>query len=294
MTLLGDEGGSGGQGGGNAGGGGAAGGSGGGGGADGGGQGGGGAQQTWRDSLPEDIRQNPALLPFSDISGLAKSYIHAQSAIGKKGVIPPGEKASEEEWANFYKSVGVPELDKYSLSLPEGRKFDEGSVGKFKALAHKHGLLPKQAQAIFDHLVNEETEARKASAIQSQREMEEQIGGLKKEWGQAYDQQLNLAKQAVKKFGGPEFAAYLNESGLGNNVQIIKFMAKMGSMMGEDKLRGDGGSGSFGGTPKEIQAQIDKVMGNPKHPYFDSGHPGHKNALREMEELYQKLYSQGA
>ena len=63
--------------------------------------------KTWRDSLPDDLKNNATLANFDNVENLAKSYVHAQSVIGKKGVIKPGEKASDEEWGNFYKELGV-------------------------------------------------------------------------------------------------------------------------------------------------------------------------------------------
>src|ERR1043166_4213884 len=58
---------------------------------------GGGGQVSWRDSLPDDIKGNATLANVQSVQDLAKGYIHAQGLIGKKGIIPPGDKASDEE-----------------------------------------------------------------------------------------------------------------------------------------------------------------------------------------------------
>ena len=41
------------------------------------------AEASWRDSLPEELKTNASLEKFSDVSTLAKSYINAESMIGK-------------------------------------------------------------------------------------------------------------------------------------------------------------------------------------------------------------------
>ncbi len=246
-----------------------------------------GVTATWRDSLPEDIRGNAALANFSNVENLAKSYIHAQSQIGKKGAILPTDKSTDEEWAGLYKSLGQPELDKFDVSIGD-RQVNEQMLKDFKATAHKAGLLPKQAQQLYDWFSKSEDSSTAMKTQQKTAETATQIEGLKREWGDGFDKQVALARLGVKEVGGEEFQQYLEKSGLGNDVHIVKYMAKVGAILGEDKIRGQD-TGSFGQTPSEIQSSIDGVMGNPKHPYFDRNHPGHKQALTQMEGYYKKL-----
>lgn len=42
---------------------------------------GGGDAKSWLESLPEDVRSDPSLKVFKDVSGLAKSYVNAQKMI---------------------------------------------------------------------------------------------------------------------------------------------------------------------------------------------------------------------
>lgn len=248
------------------------------------------APKSWRDSLPEDIRENPTLKNFSDVANLAKSYIHAQSAIGKKGVIVPGEKASDEDWQNFYKSVGVPELDKYEVKLPQDRNANPETIAKFKEAAHKAGLLPKQAQEMLGWYSEYEANAVKAHQEATQANLTKELDGLKKEWGEGYDKQIALARMAVREVGGNDFVEYMNKSGMGNDPQLIRFMAKMGKALGEDKLRGDT-SGRMGGmTPEEINDEINRITLDPGSPYHDSGHMMHKTTVDKVAALYKKLY----
>ena len=37
----------------------------------------------------------------------------------------------------------------------------------------------------------------------------------------------------------------------------------------------------------EIEKEINNMMGNKSHPYWDRSHPGHKAAVAEMEALWK-------
>jgi hypothetical protein len=244
---------------------------------------------SWRDTLPEDIRSNGALAQFKDVPSLAKSYVHAQSLIGKKGVVLPSEKASDEEWTGFYQSLGQPPIDKFEIATPKDTPLNENFLKDFKTNAHKAGLLPKQAQGLLDWYLNAEKSMTAETQKVAQGEQIKNLDALKQEWGPGYSKQIFLAQTAAKELGGASFVEYLNQTGLGNDAQVIKIMAKAGALLGEDKLRGDGSGGQFGKTPAETRREINDIMGNPKHPYFDATHPGHKQAVADMSERYKGL-----
>jgi hypothetical protein len=212
--------------------------------------------------------------------------------VGKKGVIVPGDKATDEEWGAFFDSIGRPTADKYEVKTPEGKEINKDFVSQFKEIAHKNGVLPKQAQAILDQYITfEEGMATKQTDAMKQAKAQA-VDGLKKEWGEGFDKNISLAKMAVKESGVQGLEEYLTKTGLGDDPVVIKLMAKMGSMFGEDKLRGDAPGGRLDGqTPAELKSAIDKVMGDKNHPYHDRNHPGHNRAVQEMSGYYQKLSS---
>lgn len=244
---------------------------------------------SWRDSLPDDLKSDESLAQFTDIAALAKSYVHTKKTVGKKGVILPGEKASDEEWNTFYDSLGRPSVDKYEVKEPEGKKVKPEFIDEFKQMAHKAGVLPKQAQALMDFYIGFEEKVVGEAQRQQKIAMEQGLSDLKKEWGDGFDKQIALAKLGVKESGMPEVTDFLEKTGLGDHPVMIKLMAKMGSLFGEDKIRGEGG-GKFGQTPAELQNEIDKVLSDPKHPYFDRSHAGHTYAVKQMESLFKKLH----
>ena len=61
-----------------------------------------GSSVDWKASLEDGVKNDPSLADIQDVSGLAKSYIHAQKMVGADKVALPKENASEEELNTFY------------------------------------------------------------------------------------------------------------------------------------------------------------------------------------------------
>ena len=239
--------------------------------------------------MPEDIRGNATLSKFSDVNNLAKSYIELQGVVGKKGVFPPDQNASAEQRKEFYKSLGQPELDKFEVKAPEGKKFNEKILADFKKVAHDSGLLPSQAQPLMDWWLQHEAGAQKTTTEAAALKTKGEHDNLKKEWGDGYDKQIALARLAVKDVAGDDLGKLLESPKYADDINVVKFLAKVGALLGEDKLRGEGG-GKFGQTPTEVQADIDKIMGDKNHAYFHRNNAGHDAAVKQMEALFKKRY----
>lgn len=242
------------------------------------------ASGRWQDALPEEIKSNTAIQQFTDVGALAKSYIHAQSMIGKKGVVVPSEKSAPEEWDSFYKAIGRPELDKYELQTKEG--FNEDLVKAFKETSHKAGILPKQAQAQLEWFAQYEQSKVEAAMKASQEEAKTQVEALKKEWGEGFTKNIQIAK-AARDAVGEEFAAYLEKSGLGNDVNVIKALAHLGKFLGEDKLRGVS-DGKLGSTPAEVAAEHEEMQA--KMYAMSPNDPQYATIRSKVEMLARKRY----
>ena len=107
------------------------------------------AVADWKDQLPEDLRDHSALAPIQDVGNLAKSFVNAQSMIGKDKIALPGQHSSPEEWNEVYTRLGRPEdPDGYQLELPDDSS--EELVGWYKKAAHDLGLNNIQAQKLAE------------------------------------------------------------------------------------------------------------------------------------------------
>lgn len=244
--------------------------------------------ENWKEALPEDLKADPSLSSIMDIQSLAKSYIHGQKMIGRDKIVIPDKFATDEDWSKVYQKLGVPEsADKYEFKVPEG--MDEDFVKGFKDLAVKNGILPKQADKLFEFYNSHVDKVISNNEAENKRIFEESVNGLKKEWGQGYERKLQAASGLFNQIADEESKKVFNESGLGNNPVVIKMFAKLAEQMGEDKFVNANNIGSVGLTPSEAQQKINDIYGNKDHPYYNKSHPSHKDALNEMTKLFEAV-----
>jgi len=244
--------------------------------------------ENWKDSLPDDLKADPSLTSIMDIQSLAKSYVHGQKMIGRDKIIIPDKFATEEDWGKVFQKLGVPEsVDKYDFKVPEG--MDDDFVKGFKELAVKNGILPRQADKLFEFYNSHVDKVISTNESENKRIFEESVNGLKKEWGQGYERKLQAASGLFNQVADEDSKKIFNESGLGNNPFVIKMFAKLAEQMGEDKFVNANNMGSMGVTPAEAQLKINEIYGNKDHPYYNKSHPSHRDALNEMTKLFEAI-----
>jgi hypothetical protein len=244
---------------------------------------------SWLDSLPADIKDDPSLKPIKDISGLAKSYVNAQKMIGADKIVLPGKNATEAEWANLYRKMGLPEsVDKYELNLPKDQKLDESLVKGFKEAAHKAGVLPNQAEKILNQYIQDTQAVLSKMEADKKVEATQKIEALKTEWGKDFEKNVRTAQVALKEFGDESFTQYLDQTGLGNDPQVIKFMAKLGNLLSEDQIKGANTGQKFGGmTMDEVNQKIAAIQSNPKYSDPSSLFSDREPLINEMQRLME-------
>jgi hypothetical protein len=164
-----------------------------------------------------------------------------QSGAGADGQNNPGEtdqqkadrEAAEAAAAEAAKNAGAPE--KYEpFTPPEGGALDPAVMDQFAEAARELNLPQDKAQQLIDKM---------APAIASRQA--EQIQTLRTEWatqatadkefgGDKLAENLAVAKVAMDKFATPELGKLLEETGLGNHPEVIRFMVRAGKAMAED------------------------------------------------------------
>ena len=219
--------------------------------------------ENWRDSLPEDIRGEKCLETFGDLSGMAKTLVHAEKQIGKKGVILPTENSTDEEWGGFYNQLGRPEeVTGYGLGRPEDfpeEHFSEEGMNQFAELAHKIGLNTQQTKALFDYDIARVKGALEGAGVETENAKAEATEQLKIDWGAAYDEKMHLANRAINDFTDEQERDQLLEL-VGNNPLFAKFISKVGSKLVEGKAISPTDNIP---TPIEALAEIDELTATP-------------------------------
>lgn len=246
----------------------------------------------WRAALPPEMQEDASLKKYKNVTDLANAYKNAQKVIGGPKIALPNANTSEAEWKEIYTKLGVPEkIEDYSVKFKDGTNIDAKFGADFKAMAHKLGVLPKQAQALAewfsDANINATVEATKARDANFNKTVE----GLKATWGNAFDMNVARANKVVQSVGGPEMVEHFKALGLGGDQKTMIFLAKLGeTLYKEDKLVGGNPGGTPALTPAETKAEINKIMGDPKSPYFLKDHPSHKDVVAEVRRLHESLY----
>lgn len=241
----------------------------------------------WKETIPEDIRNDASLKDVKDIASLAKGYVSAQKLIGSKIGIP--QEGDETAWNDLYGKLGRPEApDKYQVKrpeIPEGMTYNEAMEKQFLPVAHKAGLNTRQVNA----LIAWQTEMMKQEVEQSRQGMKEAEDGLKKEWGNEYANKMSIAQRVVKDYAGQEVVDFLEKTKLGNNPAFIRFVYDIGSALVEDGAAPKGGSNNGGLSSEAAQQKIGALLSDPQFAskYFNSRTEGHKEAVAEIFNLRQ-------
>jgi hypothetical protein len=96
------------------------------------------------------------------------------------------------------------------------------AVDHFKKIFHEAGLSQKQAETVFKNYMQFAGEQHTNMMTTGQQQREQWVTDVKKEFGKAYDQKIDMAVRAVDTFGGEDMKKWLNETGLGDNPMFIK------------------------------------------------------------------------
>tara|TARA_R110000751_G_scaffold137947_1_gene241520 strand:- start:428 stop:1285 length:858 start_codon:yes stop_codon:yes gene_type:complete len=253
---------------------------------------------NFKEHLSPEYKDHTALRDISDVNGMAKSYISAQEMIGQQRLPMPVSEAGSAEWSKFYDSVGRPTGEEgkgYDFGVPEGTKQSEEVTSMetfFRKSMHEAGLSQKQASDMYksyNDFSGQFVEKQASTTADTEKQWDTDV---RKEFGLAYNDQLESAKAAVEEFGSDNLRDYLNESRLGNHPEMIKFAAKIGAQLLEKGSQGRAGrQGTSVLTPEQAKNEIAQLHGNAQfmEAYQTSG-PSHEDAIKRMTELHDFAY----
>jgi hypothetical protein len=190
----------------------------------------------WKDSLPDELKNEAFLKDVPDVATLAKV---AKDALAFRGaaIKKPSPNATAEEKAEFLSRVAEvsPEI------ADMRRKLEEASAASAKAA--------------------EDAAAREKAAQDTDL-------SLRQEWGVEYPEKVKAAKAAAKAMGVPEAAL---ESMPPNQVKVWAATAARVTGPGNEMGRQGGNGGGGRMTPDEARAQLTALRDDPK--YWDGHHP---------------------
>ena len=244
--------------------------------------------QDWKESLPEDLRDAPALQSFTDIPNLAKGYVHLSSKLGANKLVVPDSHTTEEEWENVYTQLGRPETPgDYDFSqVSQGEDSKDFEVA-WAEQAHQLGLLPHQASGVLDFLNRGERAAMEEIAQQNETSRMDAEQALRKEWGAKYNENLSRIKNLISGFGESTAKAF---DQLGNNVEFLKGLDQIAQMVKEDEIPGKLETvNNWGITFDQAEKRKAEIYDHPG--YMDKTHPNHNALMAELEKMWQVTHT---
>ena len=149
-----------------------------------------------------------------------------------------GEKGTESDKG---KPEGAPE--KYEFQAGEGRQFDDEVIGAFSEAAKEANLPQDAAQKILDKVAPVLEARREAQVAEARAQWAADSKADKEFGGDKLQENLAVAKKARDAFATPALVELLDQSGLGDHPEVIRFFVKAGKAISEDNFVG-GGQGS--------------------------------------------------
>ena len=248
-------------------------------------------QVNFKDSIPEEYKEEKSLENINSMEDLLKGYVHAQKLVGTNKIPVPNKHSTDEDWNEVFKRLGAPDS-------PEGYKYnlkdvemDQNQVSEFNKTAHQLGLLPKQAEGLikfYNEMNGNIAATQEEQAAQAQLNTETE---LKKEYGPQFAKRLDQAKKLAVSTLGQEFLenTYLKDgSRLGDNLSVIKAFSSLADKLSEDEIIKGDGTGYM--TAKEIEKEIDDLT-QEGSPYWNKTHPNHQKNIQEVLKLREMLTS---
>ncbi len=254
---------------------------------------------SWKSSLPTDFVNSPTMQKFTDDKdGLAKavqSHLSLEKLLGHDKVPIPKDDKDILAQQVFNKAIGVPDSPEgYQLpdvNVPEGLKGVTFDKNAFAQTIHKFGLTPKQAQGLWQEYTNLSMGTYNKYVTENNAQLAQLVNGLKQEWGDAYDTNVELGQMVINKFSDNEEAANYITASLLKDPRGIKFMAKIGSQFAENKIGDFKYHQGFSFTPEQAKQEIDKIMNDPNHPYLNPKATAeeHDRAVQYVNQLWEQV-----
>lgn len=212
---------------------------------------------TWTTNLSPDLQNYVSTKGFKSPETVLDSYRNLEKLHGvpSERLLKLPEKSDDPSWGDIYSKLGRPEkAADYGFKAPEGG--NEALADWAKNAMHEAGLSHSQAEKIFNGFSEFETNQNAQSGQDYATNIEAQETALKKEWGIAYDKNVNLAQKAANSFGIEAEMMDSMEKAMGFDG-LMKHLQNIGSKMGEDSFVGGDAPAGFGAmTPPQAQSRL--------------------------------------
>ena len=153
------------------------------------------------------------------------------------------KKADEPEAEGKTEEKESGDAEDFSLDNPKDSGLTDADMERIVSYAKEQGLGKDAAEK----LVKFQSEAKDNFMVSMQEEhsqramqWQQDVRADKELGGQNFEQSVEYAKNAAKKFGSEEFINMLDESGFGNHPEVVRVFSRIGRAMDNDTLEKGG------------------------------------------------------
>jgi hypothetical protein len=250
----------------------------------------GGIEIKYPENFPKEFHGNPTIMKHANketgelnVANIMTGLIHASKLVGEKGISKPSEGASEAEMAEFYHKLGNPKkVEDYKIEV-DGFNSEDPISQRYIAEAHKAGVNPKQAAALyaFNAAINKENAA-SANALGDDAYATE-VTKLKADWGNDFDKNAKIAETAFTKLFNEDDQKQYKEAGLLTDPAVIKMLKTVGSrMLDDDTLDAGGGDAGLGNAEAMKQKYRDSYSVIAKGDKTDPNYVFHQKRMHSL------------
>jgi hypothetical protein len=246
-----------------------------------------GQNKGWFDTDPAKV-DLPKVLPE-----VLKAHRNLESMVGRDKLVRPKDTADEAAWKPIRELIGVPQKwEDYGL-VPIGAdgkpdsKADRSYADGISQIAHKHHVSKTAIEEMAKYNDEYGKNAKLAADQQFETQSQQEVDGLRAQWGQDADGHFAAAQRAANAFGIDQPTMDKIERAIGTKT-MLTLLSKIGTAVSED--RGSGGGGGSGlMSPEAANARLVELRGDKEWTkrYF----AGDRNAVAEYDRLISTVAS---
>lgn len=156
-----------------------------------------------------------------------------------------GKTEGEQE-----KPQGAPET--YEFKAAEGQEFDPKVLAAYSEVAKELNLSQDDAQKVIDKIAPELAAKQERVLAEARTQWGEQVKADTEIGGANVAENIALANKAFNDFGTPELRKLLDETGIGDHPEMIRWAHRVGKAISED--------GFVAGKGSNVQSDPAKTM----------------------------------
>lgn len=191
----------------------------------------------WTTGLSDELKGYVQTKGFKDPSAVVDSYRGLEKTIGvpQDRILKLPENMDSPEGRAIWERLGAPkEAKEYKIEIPK-EAGDQKLADGLRDVAYKNGFSHRQVENLVNWWNESQTAATKSLTEAHQHKMTQENDSLKKEWGQAYDQNKEIANQAARKLGmDPQVVLAMGE--LLGPAKAMKALHDLGIKTGEHQF----------------------------------------------------------